>query len=187
MGLPLTLPFTLGSTVVDKVRPLKLESAATGGTQEDVFPTAVNPTEDFVTAKGFVIRDTDTIRIETDGAGSMIFNDVDAGTYSLSDLSSGTSENHRSLDQLVHNIAETSYTEPTYNGNNQPIAITVWTDSGKTIKRYEELITYTSGVATQVIARRYDGTTNNVVVGETITLTPSYTGGIVNNINNVVT
>lgn len=99
-----------------------------------------------------------------------------------------TPANHRVLDQLVHNpISETGFIEPIYNASNQPTSIILWSNAGKTIKRYEELITYTSGLATQVIARRYDGTTNNVVTGETITLAPSYTGGIINNITATLT
>jgi hypothetical protein len=48
---------------------------------------------------------------------------------------------HRALDQLVHDIAEDSYDEITYVGNNVT-SIIVWTDSGQTQKIREEQFTY---------------------------------------------
>ena len=41
---------------LDKVQPLKLEDPATG-TQLDMFPTALNPQQDFVECMGVVIDD----------------------------------------------------------------------------------------------------------------------------------
>ena len=41
----------------DLIRPLKIESVAGGGTQDDEFPTAADPQEDFVETMGVVICD----------------------------------------------------------------------------------------------------------------------------------
>jgi hypothetical protein len=186
--------------MVDKVRPLKLESTATGGGMEDSFPTALNPAQDYIAPKGIAFESSDDQLIDIDGSGNIQFTDTNSGTIKLSELLNAL--RHRSQDQLVHNVAETGYIEPTYNGSGKVTNVTVWTDAGKTIKRYEEIVSYdatftfpltlpftleSGNLVSQVIARRYDGTTNNVVVGETITLTPSYTGGIVDNITTSVT
>jgi len=94
---------------------------------------------------------------------------------------------HQTIDQLVHNMAETSFVEALPVDSLTPTSITIWTDSGKTIKRYEELITYSGNLVTQIIARRYDGTTNNVAVGQTITTVPAYGAtNIVNTLTNTL-
>jgi hypothetical protein len=51
---------------------------------------------------------------------------------------------HRTLDQLVHNIAEDSYEEITYSGI-WPTTAIVWTDDTKTTKVREELYTWQQG------------------------------------------
>jgi hypothetical protein len=47
-----------GWVMVDRVKPLKLESADTGGTQDDPFPTSLDPNEDHVDARGVVFQDS---------------------------------------------------------------------------------------------------------------------------------
>ena len=42
---------------IDRVKPLKLESVDTGGTEEDYFPTALNPQNDYVECAGVVLDD----------------------------------------------------------------------------------------------------------------------------------
>ncbi len=37
---------------MDRVRPLKYESPSTGGTQTNEYPTELNPSEDYISAKG---------------------------------------------------------------------------------------------------------------------------------------
>lgn len=48
---------------VDKVKPLKMEDT-TDGTEYDVGPTEVNPNEDYVTAKGLALENSDNHRVE---------------------------------------------------------------------------------------------------------------------------
>jgi len=72
---------------IDRVLPLKLENPADGGTELDIFPTEVNPTNDYIGAKGFVIENNENIRIDADASGNMIFRDVVTGTtYTLAQL-----------------------------------------------------------------------------------------------------
>lgn len=84
-----------------------------------------------------------------------------------------TEQTHKDLDQLVHNIAETSYIEYVYSGNIVTDIIT-WTDSGKTIKVREENYTYSSGKVTTIITKQYDELGS---LAETLTETLNYTAG----------
>lgn len=64
--------------MVDRTRPLKIESPSEGGTQEDFYPTATNPNEDYLDAHGITIQDTtsgdDDVRIDRD-SDEMILRD----------------------------------------------------------------------------------------------------------------
>lgn len=44
---------------VDKVKPLKMEHSSLGGTEDDAFPTATDPTEDYLAAKGVAFENSD--------------------------------------------------------------------------------------------------------------------------------
>ena len=46
---------------IDRVKPLKLESIASGGDEDDEFPTSLNPEEDHVECAGIVFDDPATI------------------------------------------------------------------------------------------------------------------------------
>jgi len=72
--------------MVDKVRPLKLESTATGGSQDDLFPTALNPSEDYVSVKGVAFENDDLSRIERDPSGNINFADTIVGEITLEEL-----------------------------------------------------------------------------------------------------
>lgn len=93
------------------------------------------------------------------------------------------SDDHRDLDQLVHNIAETSYEQFTYSGNRVTNAI-IWTDSGMTTKIREEQFTYSGNKVATAITIQYDGAGSAV---ETLTETYSYSGNKVINIDRVLT
>ena len=68
---------------IDKTRPLKLESIATGGSQDDLLPTAMNPAEDYAALKGLALEDDDTTRIEKDADGDIVAVSNVAGTVKL--------------------------------------------------------------------------------------------------------
>ncbi len=74
--------------MVDTVRPLKVENPATGGTQTDSYPTAVNPAQDYMASKGLAIED-DTTLIDKAGDNQIQFTDTVNGTVKLGDLSGG--------------------------------------------------------------------------------------------------
>lgn len=50
--------------MVDKTRPLKMESPTGGGTQLDMFPTEMDPNEDYAALKGIAFENSDSYRIE---------------------------------------------------------------------------------------------------------------------------
>ena len=93
-----------------------------------------------------------------------------------------TPSSHRALDQLVHEVAETSYTEVVETAG-KVTAVIVWTDAGKTTKIREEEYTYTGGQVTTIVAKQYDGTGTLV---ETYTETVTYSGGKVQSISGVL-
>lgn len=75
----------------DKVRPLKLENPADGGTELDLYPTEVNPVEDNLVAKGLYIID-DNLYIGISGS-DMIFQDYHNVTpVTLTELVGGSND-----------------------------------------------------------------------------------------------
>lgn len=64
---------------MDKVRPLKIENPATGGTETNPFPTEIDPLEDYVSSKGLSFEDSSTTFIDSNsglvrvGSGSAVF------------------------------------------------------------------------------------------------------------------
>jgi hypothetical protein len=86
---------------------------------------------------------------------------------------------HMVIDQLAHNIAETSYMELTRTSG-QVTNVTYWTDSGKTTKIRETAITRTSGQVSQVQTIQYD---EMGVAVETLTGSITRTGGRVSSID----
>lgn len=92
------------------------------------------------------------------------------------------STTHRQEDQLVHDIAEGSYTEYVYSGA-QVTDIIIWTDSGKTTKIRETNITYTGNKPTTIVNKQYDGTGT---LAETYTETIGYTGNQVTSVTGVL-
>lgn len=61
---------------VDKIKPLKLENIALGGTEDDVFPTEANPNEDYVTAKGVSFENSDGHLIDRAADGQLQYIDT---------------------------------------------------------------------------------------------------------------
>ncbi len=62
--------------MADKVKPLGLENPALGGTETFPFPTELDPTEDYVAAKGLAFENNDNRLIDLDGSGNIQFKDV---------------------------------------------------------------------------------------------------------------
>jgi hypothetical protein len=78
--------------MVDRVKPLKLESVETGGTQTDGFPTGINKNQDFYDGRGIAFQDDtsddEAVRISRAPSGDMIFRDimVPGGEHTLTEL-----------------------------------------------------------------------------------------------------
>jgi hypothetical protein len=78
----------------DRVHPLKLEDAETGGTETDFAPTELDKNEDFVDAHGItiqnIISDDSDVYLTRDAEDSMVFADKVVGRpYTLQELTSG--------------------------------------------------------------------------------------------------
>lgn len=73
--------------MVDRVRPLKLEDAAAGGTQTDPYPTSMNPNEDYLDARGVALQNASSndssVRVERID-DSLVLEDPLAGQVVLS-------------------------------------------------------------------------------------------------------
>ena len=82
---------------------------------------------------------------------------------------------HRTYDQLVHNVAETSFTEITRAAGKVTDIIT-WTDNGKTVKIREEIYTYSGNNIDTATTKHYDGA-GVLIIGETLTETYTFSGG----------
>lgn len=95
-------------------------------------------------------------------------------TIALSTSAGLTAVTHRGLDQLVHNIAETSYYEVTRSGTQITKEIW-WTTAGKTIKIREIDYTYSGAFVSQLVTKQYDAL-GNLVIGETLTETITRAG-----------
>jgi len=148
---------------IDIIKPLKFES-----NEGDIGPTETQPNEDYITAKGFSIKELEDILIDSDESGNLIFTDqVSGGPYTLAQLlSSGITENeHRGLYTLVHLLAFSNYQDITYDGwkiNN----MICWTNSGKTKKMREMVIAYTGWKINSLVVKQYN---TAGVLSETLT------------------
>jgi len=96
-----------------------------------------------------------------------------------------TTAQHRNLDQLVHEIAETFYYEVTRT-TGKVSNETWWTTSGKTKKIRSIDYTYAGNLITQIVTKQYDSN-GNTIVGETLTETYNYSGQNINSITSVLT
>jgi len=117
-------------------------------------------------------------KVLTSSGLTISYTGVDAGTgdvvIALSTSGGLTAVTHRTLDQLVHNIAETAYSEITRAGS-QISKETWWTNSGKTTKIREIDYTYSGAFVSQMVTKQYD-VSGNLIIGETLTETITRAG-----------
>jgi hypothetical protein len=66
--------------MADKVKLLKLETAI-DGSQNDVFPTEINPAQDYVAGKGIAFENNDNRLIDLDVSGNIQFKDFTETVY----------------------------------------------------------------------------------------------------------
>jgi hypothetical protein len=148
----------------------KQESAALGGDAGDEAPYAapIDPTEDIIEVAGVTfVEDGDTRPIRTraiwpDGNDLRFRDPNNPGSgKTLTELAASagggiTEGQHEVLDTLVHWLAETNYQEIVRSGGRVSNAIN-WTDSGKTTKVRELVLTRTPGPqVSQVDLIQYD-------------------------------
>lgn len=62
--------------MVDKVKPLKIENPALGGTDTDMFPREADPAQDYIATKGIALENSDARTIDLSGAGQIQFKDA---------------------------------------------------------------------------------------------------------------
>ena len=100
--------------MVDRVRPLKVEAPATGGTETDDFYTDLDPSEDYVDARGVTFQSStsndDSVRVARDASDNMVFRDVaNPADSTLTTLLAGggmSESTHETLLQLIHFVDE---------------------------------------------------------------------------------
>lgn len=155
---------------MDRVRPLKFESAETGGTEEDAFPTALDHNEDYVDVRGITIQNNssndETVYISRDASNNLVFKDPSNNESTLTEVLAGTGalteSAHKTLRQLIHfidNGPAEGFTSGAYReitGTVFPTSIVWYTDSTKTDKIVEKNITWTGINPTTIEWKIYD-------------------------------
>ena len=182
---------------LQRIQVIKHESGALGGSPADDFPFDVPLTaqEDALEAAGIYLQDInnrDEQILITRSGDNMMFYDITVGSgVSLYQLLQGetgggiTTGQHRALDQLVHNVAESSYEEYVYVGGKISSIIT-WTDVSKTTKIRQEDFSYTGNKVTTATTVQYDAA-GSPVTGETMVETFNYSGNDIVSVDRVVT
>lgn len=130
--------------MVDKVKPLKIENAGTGGAETDVYPTEADPTEDYLSAKGISFGGSDDFLHEILGRALVekhpaLYQSI---TYVSNNVTSITYYNSASF-ITANRIAKS---DMTYSSNNLTQEIlTIYDTNGTSILRtYTYTHTYVS-------------------------------------------
>lgn len=114
--------------------------------------------------------------------GNSLYAKDGTGSFDLRSAGGGISEGqHEDLDTLVHEVAEDSYLEVVRSGT-KISSIVYWTDSGKTVKIREVLITRTTGKVSQIVRKHYDGT-GAIITGQTLTGTVTRSNSKIANVS----
>lgn len=117
--------------------------------------------------------DPSAIGAISNNAGALKGRDA-TGVFNLRSGTGLTEAAHRSVDHLVHAIAEPSHDQFVYTGNRVDAVIT-WETSAMLKKIREELYTYASGKVSVVVTKHYDAA-GVLLAGETMTETFTYSG-----------
>ena len=156
---------------LDRVQAVKWESSALGGTEEDTFPTAIEETEDALSARGIYLqpasggadedvlvwRDTNDIKLQDKAVGPITLTQIDAKINATQ---------HKALRDLIHFIDD-GPCDGFATGSNQETTWStffktnvVWYDkSGEGKKKIvEKIITWTGMNATTKVWKMYDAT-----------------------------
>ena len=177
---------------IDRVQPLKLESPASGGTEEDLFPTSTDRNEDYLDSRGLAVQDgssnDETTVIDRSGNDMRFTDGNNVSPVTLTQLleSAGggiTTAQHKALKDLIHFLddgpgdgwASGSFKETLPSANPFPTSEVWWTSPGKTAKIVSLDITRNANQTPAIeVWKIYDTDGSTVLV--TITDTMSYSG-----------
>lgn len=112
--------------------------------------------------------------------GALKARDAD-GVFNLRSGAGLTEATHELIDSLVHDLAETSYTEAVRTSG-QVVSVVVWTSAAKLIKVRETTITRVAGQVSVVVEQQFDAAG---VLVQTLTHTITRSGGRVASIATV--
>jgi len=143
--------------MVDKVKPLGIESSATGGSEDEQIPTEMNPLEDYAVFKGIAFQNSDSFLLENIGR-TLIRHYTDE---TVKPTINGSGE--------VTVVA--FYNSATQINANRVVQVDISYDSNH--------------YPTSEVWKIYD--TNGTTVLRTITLTPTFTSGDLTNMGEVTT
>jgi hypothetical protein len=95
--------------MADKTYPLKWESSSSGGTEDDLAPTELDPTEDAIVCKEVqIVADestpkTSTVQqgLKTDGSNNLVLFDRNSGEKTIADLLAGGAVDNTVVGSLV--------------------------------------------------------------------------------------
>lgn len=94
---------------MDKVKPLKIENSV-NGTQNDEFPTEVNPSEDYIASKGVAFENSDNHFIDKDpGTGQIRMSDPSSGIIKSGDIAANNA--HRININNPHDVRATQISD----------------------------------------------------------------------------
>lgn len=131
---------------VDKVKPLKIEES-TDGTENNLFPTETDPSEDYLAAKGVALENLDTFRLEKLGRTiqALYPDSTVAITYTSDQITSASFYN--SATQI--NANRIAKVDITYSSDDPSTEIwLIYDTNGTSVLR---TITYTYTVSSNVI------------------------------------
>jgi hypothetical protein len=118
--------------MVDKVKPLGLENPSLGGTETIPFPAELDPTEDYVAAKGVSFENNDSRLLDLNGSGQIQFKDaVDTTPFALGSLVKNFGTPASSLTASVQATANSTKTLVKADNTNQ---IFTGTTAGQILK-----------------------------------------------------
>lgn len=178
---------------IEKVVPVKQESAATGGDAADdyeLLQAPADPHEDALEARGYYIQN-DTLRdtqvlLSRDASNNMTFVDGQTGPYTLTQLATGgaglTANQHKALRQLIHFIDEgpaedfatNAYKVTGYTSTIFPNSEIWYEDNTLAQKIVEKATTYSGILVATEQWKMYD--TDGTTVLVTVTDTYTYSG-----------
>ena len=160
---------------LDRVKPLKLESVDTGGTENDEFPTSLDPEEDHVECAGLVLDDPGQIDETTvlwrDDADMKFKDGNNPLGYTLTQLALNTSDLINLYLACEPPTPSTDYTN-TYTGSRVDQEQWKRHSDASLLKQVD--YTYTGARVTQEVRKVFAA--NGVTVLGQITIVYSYTG-----------